>query len=254
MATVVRIDQRTDPVWQARVDLAAAHRLANRFQFDDGIWNHFTVMVPGTKDRFFVKAHGTLMSEVTASNLIVCDFEGNVVEGQGEIEATAYCIHSQFHKLHPHGAAVLHCHPYYAAWLCMTDPGRLMMVHQDVMAFDGLVAYDDSFEGQGQTIEEAQRMAKVTGDKPLLLSANHGLTSVADSVAEAWYDLYYFEKACKTMHSVIASGAKLRPVPEQIVQFTRSQQTEGGRRAESAHLNYAAMKRTLDRDQPDYKT
>ncbi len=75
---VVRIDEKADAVWRARVDLAAAHRLAHRFGFDDGIWNHFTLMVPGAKDRFFVKPHGVLMSEVTASNLIVSDFDGNI--------------------------------------------------------------------------------------------------------------------------------------------------------------------------------
>ncbi len=140
------------------------------FIFEDGIWNHLTLMVPGTKDCFFVKPHGILMSEVTASSLIVANFDGKIVEGRGEIETTAYCIHAQFHKMHPKGTAVLHSHPYYATWLCMTEPGRLLPIHQDFMVYLDSVAYDDNFEGQGSTLEEGARMAKactrVAGDSP----------------------------------------------------------------------------------------
>ena len=77
MALNVRVlDSSTAALRQARVDLAAVHRIANRFGFDDGIWNHFTLMVPGNSDRFLVKAHGLLMNEITASSLIVADTEG----------------------------------------------------------------------------------------------------------------------------------------------------------------------------------
>jgi len=254
MSTVVRLNEHKDPVWQARVDLAACHRLHALNGFDDGIWNHLTLMVPGTKDCFFVKPHGILMSEVTASSLIVANFDGKIVEGRGEIETTAYCIHAQFHKMHPKGTAVLHSHPYYATWLCMTEPGRLLPIHQDFMVYLNSVAYDDNFEGQGSTLEEGARMAKACGDKTILVSANHGLSTVNETIAEAWYDFYYFERACKAQHSIMMTNQKPRLVGEQIVQFTRSQQVDGGRRKAAALLNYEAMKRRLDREQPDYKT
>ncbi|MFO0996802.1 MAG: class II aldolase/adducin family protein [Alphaproteobacteria bacterium] len=246
-----RIDPKSDPVWQARVDLAAVHRLANRFGFDDGIWNHFTLVVPGTTDRFLVKPHGLLMSEVTASNLIVSDFEGNILEGRGRIERTAYCIHSQFHRLYAHAACVLHAHPRYATALTMTKPGRLLMIHQDVLKYYGRVAYDDDFFGTGSTVEEGGRMAKVAGDKSILVSANHGLTTVGRTVAEAWYDFYYFERACKYQYDAMALGQELRIVPEQIAQFTKGQSEE--HMADSAVLTLEAMKRDLDREEPDYK-
>lgn len=253
MATVVRrLSEETDPVWQARVDLAAAHRLAHRCEFDNGIWNHFTLVVPGTTDRFLVKPHGLLMSEVTASNLVVCDLEGRVVEGRGKVERTAYCIHSQFHRLHAHAACVLHVHPYYATWLSMTKPGRLQMVHQDFLRFHGEIAYDDDFQGLGSTREEGERMARALGAKRILLSANHGVTVVGPTVAEAWYALTYFERACKAQYSVAVSGQEPRFVPEQIVQFTKSQSEE--ELGESAVLTYDAMKRELDRSEPDYKS
>ena len=252
MATVVRIGEKADPVWQARVDLAAAHRLAARNGFDDGVWNHFTVMVPGTKDQFLVKPHGILMSEVTASSLIVSNFDGKIVEGRGEIERTAYCIHMQVHRLHPHGGCVLHCHPYYGTWLSMTDPGRLLPIHQDFLRFEGYVAYDDTFEGQGSTLEEGERMARCAGDKRIMVSANHGITTIADTIAEAWYDLYYFERACKAQYSLMCSGQKPRFVRPEIVELTKSRSDV--HRIPGAMLTYEALKRDLDREEPDYKT
>jgi ribulose-5-phosphate 4-epimerase/fuculose-1-phosphate aldolase len=246
-----RPEPSADPVWQARVDLAAVHRLAHRCGFDDGIWNHLTLMVPGQKDRFLVKPHGALMTEVTASNLIVSTFEGEVVEGKGTIETSAYCIHSEIHRLHARAACVLHLHPTYATWLTMSKPGRLLMIHQDALRFYDRITYDDTFQGLGTSREEGGRMAKALGAKPLLLSANHGLTAVGGTVAEAWYDLYYLEQAAKQQHAVMSSGQEPRIVPEQICQFTKSQLMDEWEA--SAKLAFDALKRDLDRGEPDYK-
>ncbi|MFN0041601.1 MAG: class II aldolase/adducin family protein [Alphaproteobacteria bacterium] len=253
MATPLRrIDTVADPVWQARVDLAAAHRLAARYGFDDGIWNHFTLMVPGTTDRFLVKPHGLLMSEVTASSLITATFDGKIVGGQGTIETTAYCIHSEIHRMHAHAACVLHCHPQHATWLCNTAPGRLLNCHQDLLSFDGQVAYDDIFPGSGATVEEGRRIAAASGGKSLLMSASHGLTAMSASVAEAWYDLYYFERACKTMYMIVSSGLPMRIVAQDIVDESVARGMKY--KKEAAELTYEAQKRSLDREQPDYKT
>jgi ribulose-5-phosphate 4-epimerase/fuculose-1-phosphate aldolase len=208
-------------------------------------------MVPGQKDRFLVKPHGSLMSEVTASNLIVSTFEGEVVEGKGHIETSAYCIHSEIHRGHARAACVLHLHPTYVTWLTMTKPGRLLMIHQDALRFHDRIAYDDRFEGLGTSREEGGMMAKALGDKPLLLSGNHGLTAVGCSVAEAWYDLYYLEVAAKQQHVVMSSGQEPRIVPEQIAQFTKSQLMDEWE--VSAKLAFEAFKRDLDREEPGYK-
>src|SRR5271155_3751466 len=87
--------------WQARVDLAAAHRLANINGFNEGIFNHFTVVVPGKEDRFLVIPFGYHWSEITASLLLEVDFDGNVLSGSGEIERSAFCIHAPIHVRNP---------------------------------------------------------------------------------------------------------------------------------------------------------
>ena len=159
-ATAVKLDTGRDPARQARIDLAAAYQLANIFGYDDGIWNHFTLTIPGSSDRFLVKPHGLLMSEITASNLIVVDHDGSVVEGDGYVETTAFCIHSKIHELLPDAACVLHAHPPYCNWLADSDGKRVEMFDQDSLRFFNRVAYDDDYQGFASDAAEGERMAR----------------------------------------------------------------------------------------------
>ena len=248
MAMTARtLESTPDPVLQARVDLAAAHRLASRFGFDDGIWNHFTLIVPGATDRFFVKAHGLLMSEITADNLIVADTQGNVVEGSGTLERSAFCIHSAIHVHHPAAKCVLHAHPPYATWLADVEDGRLRMTNQDLLRFHERIAYDEGYE-RGDDVGE--HFAGAMGDKTVLISRNHGVTVAGPTVAEAFYDLYYLELACKRQYLLVTSGCKASVVPEDVAADTRRH--IDGEFSESAGLYFDALKRVLDREDPGY--
>src|SRR6478609_2597363 len=85
-------------VWEAKVDLAACFRMAARNGFEEGICNHFSALVPGYYDLFIVNPYGYAFREITASKLLICDFHGNVVSGEGQPEATAFFIHARVHK------------------------------------------------------------------------------------------------------------------------------------------------------------
>ena len=244
------LDAGAEAVRQARVDLAAVHRIAYHFGFDDGIWNHFTLMVPGRSDRFLVKAHGLLMSEIRASNLIVADTDGNVVEGEGRIERSAFCIHSRIHLVHPRAQCVLHAHPPCTTWLSDVEQGRLLMINQDNLRFYGRVAYDDDYMGPATECSEGERMARAFQGKAVLLSRNHGVTVAAPSVAEAFYDLYYMELACKHQYLLATSGAPMSIVSDN--RAAHGQAALGEEHVESAVLHFEALKRQLDRDEPEY--
>ena len=96
--------------WQARVDLAAAHRLAVWHGFSEGIFNHLTLAVPGKTDRYYQIPFGLHWSEVTASCFMEVGWDGTVLAGEGEVEQSAYCIHAPIHRLVPEHACVLHTH------------------------------------------------------------------------------------------------------------------------------------------------
>src|SRR6185436_8248223 len=143
----------TDPVTQAKVHLAAAHRLAVLHELEEGIDNHFTVTVPGRDDRYLILPFGFHWSEARASDIIVFDESGATLEGEGVVELSAQCIHAPIHRLC--GArVVLHTHQTWALALNMLADNRLVASSQTAAFFADHVAYDDHYAGTADTIEE----------------------------------------------------------------------------------------------------
>jgi ribulose-5-phosphate 4-epimerase/fuculose-1-phosphate aldolase len=238
-----------DPERAARIDLAAAFRLAVRFELHEGIDNHFTLMVPGATDRFLLNAFGLHWSEVTASNLIEVDFDGRVVKGEGEAEATAYYIHSRIHHHHPRASCILHTHMPYAAALTSIAGGRLEPVAINALRYNDAIAYDDAYNGEALSTEEGDRMAGLLGDRRILFLANHGVIVVGETVGQAFDDLYFLERACLVQILAMATGRPLLRVARKFSTGSHGTNPEALRYAEA---HFAALKRILDREEPDY--
>jgi ribulose-5-phosphate 4-epimerase/fuculose-1-phosphate aldolase len=241
--------------WQARVDLAAAHRLAVGHGLSEGIFNHFTLAVPGKSDRYFQIPFGLHWSEVTASCLLEVGFDGAMLMGEGEVERSAFCIHAPIHRLAPRHACVLHTHmPFASALARLADP-RLVALGQTEIGFLDTVAYDDEYTGLALDPAEGERLAGVLGpERSVLVMANHGVLACGGTVAEAYDRLYYFERACQVQLYAMWTGRPLKEVPPRVVAHTLRQYanspTYGGKPACEHH--FAALKRLLDRGEPDY--
>lgn len=234
---------------QARIDLAAAFRLAVRMDLHEGVCNHFTLMLPGG-DRFLLNPYGLHWSEVSASNLLALDARGNILEGEGEAEKTAFYIHSRIHLANPRAACILHTHMPYATALTLTVPGRLEMVEQNALRFAGDIAYDDTYNGLVVDEAEGDRLARVLGDKRVLFLANHGVIVAGPSVAEAFDLLYYLERACRLQVLARATGLPFRTVRPEVVSETCRMILADTPKYAQAH--FAALKRILDREEPGY--
>lgn len=236
---------------QMRIDLAAAYRLAARDGLNEGICNHFTVMVPGRDDRFLVIPYGLHWQEVTASRLIEIDGEGRTHSGEGTVEATALYIHARIHRMVPGARCVLHTHMPYATALACVAGGRLEMASQTSLRFHGRIAYDDDYRGLVLDSAEGDRIAAKLREAPVLFLAHHGVIVAADGIAEAYDDLYYLERACRLQVLAQSTGQPLRLVDPQLVGRTARQMAEQGSAAAAA-LHFAALKRVLDREGSDY--
>jgi len=232
-----------------RVDLAAAFRLAVRLDLHEGVCNHFSVMLPDGK-RFLLNRYGLHWSEVSASNLLALDGEGNLLEGEGEFEKTAFTIHSRIHLANPRAACVLHTHMPYATALTLLEGGRLEMVEQNALRFHGDIAYDDIYNGLVVDDAEGDRLALALGGKRVLFLANHGVIVVGPSVAEAFDALYYLERACRLQVLARSVGGKLKPVRPDVVQKTYKLMLADAPKYAGAH--FGALKRILDREEPAY--
>lgn len=233
----------------ARIDLAAAFRLAVRMDLHEGVCNHFSFMLPDGK-RFLLNRFGLHWSEVTASNLLTLDAEGNVLEGEGEFEKTAFYIHSRIHLASPRAACVLHTHMPHATALTLLEEGRLEMVEQNALRFHDDIAYDDTYNGLVVDNAEGDRLARVLGTKRVMFLANHGVIVVGPSVAEAFDLLYYLERACRLQVLARLMGGKLKAVRPEVVRETHRMILADTPKYARAH--FGALKRILDREAPDY--
>ena len=233
----------------ARIDLAAAFRLAVRLDLHEGVCNHFSLMLPDGRT-FLLNRFGLHWSEVAASNLLALDADGNVLAGTGEFEKTAFYIHSRIHLANPRAACVLHTHMPYATSLTLLDDGRLQMVEQNALRFHEDIAYDDTYNGLVVDNAEGDRLARALGTKRVMFLANHGVIVVGPSVAEAFDLMYYLERACRLQVLARSMGAKLRPVRSEVVRRTYDLLLADAPKYAGAH--FAALKRILDREEPDY--
>ena len=239
---------------RARIDLAACHRLAVRFGLHEGIDNHLTLLVPGRPDRFYLAPFGLHWSEVRASHFMEVDFDGSRRVGDGPVEDTALHIHLPVHRMAPRAHCVLHTHMPYATALGMLENPRLEMAVQSALVFHEDVAYDMDYNGLAFDRSEGERLARVLGDKSVLMMANHGALVIGRTVAEAFDRLYFLERACQAQLLALSTGRPLRPIPADVVrrtvdQFRGGTEVGGSQRVE---LHFAALKRLLDRDEPDY--
>jgi len=242
----------TDEIWQARVDLAACLRMAARLGLEEGICNHFSAVVPSHPELFLVNRLGWAFQEATASSLLICDFDGNVIAGDGVPEATAFFIHARLHKMSPRVGAAFHTHMPNATALSMVEGDPFVWAGQTALKFYSRVAVDENYNGLALDEREGDRIAAVLGDKDILFMKNHGVMVCAPNIAEAWDDLYYLERAAEVQLKAMSTGRRLVAVPIDIAEQAAKQMREGD--PESARLHLESVRRVLDRQAPEYRT
>jgi len=229
-----------------RRDLAAAFVLADRMGFSEGICNHFSAALPGDDERYLINPFGIHWSEMRPGNLLLIDGDGRVIEGDGEVEATARFIHVAGHRANPRHRVLLHTHMPHATALTMVDGGRLEMAHQTAVRFHeriahhgfGGIALDDD---EGERIAEAQRG---NPDADILFLDNHGVTVGGESVAAAFDDLYYLERACRQQILAARLGLPWKLIAGEVLAETKRQLDEV--RLPMAEVHFATLLRVHD--------
>ena len=248
----MKIAEHADPVWQARIHLAAALRLAVRDELDEGIDNHFTMIVPGYTDRFMILPFGMHWSEARASDIAIFNEQGEVLEGAGRIERSALCIHAPVHRI-TGARVVLHTHQTWALALNMLKDNRLLPASQTAAFFCGSTAYDDTYTGLADAMNEGERLSHMIGDKKVLFMKNHGVLVVGDTVAEAYKRLYRLERVCRAQVLAMGTGKEIAVLSDDVVHAVNHPAPGNSHsREERDDLYFAAMMRVLDRESPGY--
>jgi len=237
--------------WQMRVDLAACYRLADMFGFSDIVWNHITAKVPDT-EHFLINRFGLRFDEVTASNLVTLDLDGNVIDpgsatSEEDVNVTGFVIHSAVHAARPDVYCVMHSHAEAGLVVSALKDGLLPMV-QDALPFFGRVAYHD-YEGLSTDTAERERLAANLGDHMAMILRNHGLLTCGQTVAEAFMHMYYLERACKVQMQVLATGRDyVLPSAEICEQAARQYQ-----RFPYGKFEWPALLRLVDKQSPGFR-
>lgn len=239
--------ERLDPSSKLRLDLTVAHRWAARWGWNEGVVNHFTAMVPGFRDRFFAIPYGVHWTEVTARDFVIVDLEGNVLEGDGEIELTSLMIHGAMHRGLPQAEVILHTHqPHITALTCLEDQ-TVEVISQHVLHFPGRIAYMNSY-GLATERSIGDMIIDAMGDKDILMMANHGVTICGATVSQAFDDLYTLDRACQLQVMALSTGRPLRRISDEAV--SRMAVTARAKGIEEGDYHFRALRRLLWREEP----
>jgi ribulose-5-phosphate 4-epimerase/fuculose-1-phosphate aldolase len=236
--------------WQLRVDLAAAFRLAVEFGWHEAVANHFSLAVSPDGKKFLMNPRWMHFSRIRASDLQLLDAADPETMNRSDApDPSAWCIHGSMHASLPQARCLLHVHsPYATAIACLADP-EIRPIDQNTARFYNRVAIDLGFGGIADDQAEGERLVRALGNGNRMMMGNHGVLIAAETVAEAFDDLYYLERACQTLVLAYSTGQKLNVMPAELAEKTAR---GWDNYKDSAFVHFAEMKRILDAKDPSY--
>lgn len=245
VVSLVNADER-----QLRIDLAAALRLAARADWHEGVANHFSAAVSPDGRKFLVNPRWKHFSLARASELLLVDVDDpETMKRPDAPDPSAWSIHSAIHRNLPHARVALHLHPPYATTLaCLKDP-TIYPIDQVTARFFRRIAYDLHFGGIATGEAEGERIARAIGNHNAVMMGNHGVTTMAPTVAEAFDAMYHLERAARQLVLAYSTGQPLSIMNDDLAEET-AREWEVYKDAEFSH--FAEMKRILDREDPSY--
>jgi ribulose-5-phosphate 4-epimerase/fuculose-1-phosphate aldolase len=225
--------------------LASAFRLFAKFGFSEGVAGHITARDPELPDHFWVNPFGMHFAHIRASDLVLVDEKGDVVEGNRPINEAAFAIHSRVHVARPDVVAAAHAHSLYGkTW---SSFGRLL----DPLTQDACAFYDDhslfaEYSGVVYGTSEADRIAEALGHRKAIILQNHGLLTVGSTVDEAAWYFITMDRSCQSQLLAEAAG---RPVKISHESALVAQKQVGNPRV--AWFQYQPLWDLITREQPD---
>lgn len=234
-----------------RQDLAAAFRLCHRFGWSESVGNHFSAAVSPGGRTFLLNRKWQHFATIRASDLSLLDAEDpSVMDGPDAPDASAWTVHGTAHRMAPEAKVILHCHaPHALALSCLEDP-RMLPLDNNTARFFGSIAYDLEFGGIADDAAEGVRLAEAMRGHRVLVMGNHGVSIAAPTVADAFEDLYFFEKAAQTLILAYSTGRPLSVLSDAVARRT-AEGWHAYRGMARAHFDY--LKTELDREDRSWR-
>lgn len=234
--------------YEARLDVAAAHRLAVMHGLNEGVWNHISLCSPDQPENILISPGHTHWGQVKASNLALMSPEGKMISGERPPIRAGWIIHHPVHRARPDAKCVIHVHaPYTTAMSIRKDMKLETRSSQQSAGFHDDVVYYEVYDGVLEDESEGVHMAEVLGNKRILMMRNHGAMIVGETVARAYLDAYQLERACMYQLLAVAGGGEMQLIPEEVA-------AEMGRLARKGRNieHFEGMKRMIFEKEPDF--
>ena len=217
MATQLKRDLKcSDAEWTARQELAACYRIFDMLGWSESIYNHISVRVPDEEGAFLINPYGLLWSEVTASNLVKIDIDGNTLDGSPyPVNKAGFTQHACFHKHLDWAHAIVHTHTPDTMAVCSTQEG-LTPTNFYSCFFMGMIGYHD-FEGITVRAEEGERLLRNLGNgRQILMLRNHGPVVLGRTLPEMFFLYYMLQRACEIQIKTNAAGTPIE-ISEEVI-------------------------------------
>jgi ribulose-5-phosphate 4-epimerase/fuculose-1-phosphate aldolase len=238
--------------WKLRIDLAAAYRLIAHYGWDDLIFTHMSVRIPGPEHHFLLNPYNLMFEEVTASSLVKVDMQGNPVDPTPFITNPAgFTIHSAVHMSREDANAVIHLHTPHGQAVAAHGEGLLPLT-QTAMLVRGDLAFHD-YEGVATDHDERERIVADLGTKNAMLLRNHGTLAVGSTVGEAFIRIYFLERACQAQIMALSAGEAINHPPQGTPEIAAEQGAQGLKLA-AQFLAWPALLRKAYRLDPNFAT
>ena len=242
----------SDAEWDLRVDLACAYRMVANYGWDDLIFTHLSVRIPGPEHHFLLNPYNLMFEEVTASSLIKVDVHGNPVEPTPFVTNPAgFTIHSAVHMAREDAHAVMHLHTPHGQAVSAQGDGLLPLTQAAMLVREDLAYHD--YEGIAVDLDERERIVSDLGSKNLMLLRNHGTMAVGETIGEAFIRLYTLERACQAQVMALSAGNNINNPPQGAPEVAAQQGAIGLKLAGNL-LAWPALKRKAYRLDPDFAT
>jgi ribulose-5-phosphate 4-epimerase/fuculose-1-phosphate aldolase len=240
--------------WDLRVQLAACYRIFDYMGWVELVFNHISMRVPGPEHHFLMNPYGLWYKEVTASNLVKIDLDGNIVGASDyPVNKAGFIIHSAIHAAREDALCVMHTHTT-ATMAVSCQEGGLLTDNFYSTFLHGDVTYHD-FYGLTVYPEEKQQLVASLGDKNIMLLRNHGSLTVGRTISEAFMHMWTLQRACEVQLATHANGATAIPVTLQAIRASQQGRDEGMEEpVPTDRMVFDALIREIDRLDPSYKT
>ena len=212
-----------------RTQVATLHAELVRYNLVAWTAGNISGRIPG-EDLFVIKPSGVAYDELTPENMVVCDLDGNLVEGD-HAPSSDTAAHAYVYRHMPEVGGVVHTHSTYAsAWAARGEPIPCVLT---AMAdeFGGEIPVgpfaligDDSI-GQGI-------VATLEGHRsPAVLMQNHGVFTIGKDPKAAVKAAVMCEDVARTVHVARQLGEPLPIKPEHIDHLYARYQNVYGQRS-----------------------